>query len=88
MIYRSGYSASELMLCHPGLGVIFDVSFGSSCSMMQFIGTVLNNKLVVSLSQYLSSFSSCRPKSRKFPFLTNLRVALVKFFFGLLRIQF
>ena len=39
-------------------------------------------------SRYLSSFSSWRPKTKKFPFFTNLRDALVKKFVGLLRTQF
>ena len=39
-------------------------------------------------SRYLSSFPSWRPKTKKFPFFTNLHVALVKKFIGLLRTQF
>ena len=39
-------------------------------------------------SQYLSSFSSYRPKSIKDKFFTSFRVALVKLFVGLLRSQF
>ena len=39
-------------------------------------------------SRYLSSISSWRPKTKKIPFFTNLRVPLVKKFVGLLRTQF
>ena len=39
-------------------------------------------------SQYLFSFLSLRPKSKKFPFFAYLRVTLVKNFVGLLRTQF
>ena len=41
------YDFSQLTLCHsvggpiPGLDVVFDASFGYSCSMMQFFGSVL-----------------------------------------------
>ena len=39
-------------------------------------------------SRYLSSFSSWRPKTKKFPFFTNFHFALVKKIVGLLRTQF
>ena len=47
------YDFSQLMLCHsvggpiPGLDVVFDASFGYSCSMMQtIVYCTLINKLV------------------------------------------
>ena len=39
-------------------------------------------------SRYLSSFSSWRPNSKKFPFFTNFHFNLVNKFVGLLRTQF
>ena len=39
-------------------------------------------------SRYLFSFSTWRPKTKKFPFFTNFHVALVKKTVGLLQTQF
>ena len=55
------YDFSQLMLCHsvggpiPGLDVVFDASFGYSCSMMQFFGSVLQSINLSALTSHLET---------------------------------